>query len=108
SNHLILLHSFPTRRSSDLFEICDTFYSHTKSKTCEFFTIYFTVFQYIRIHHATAQYFHPTGVFTELTTLSFANGTRDIHFRRRFGKWEVRRSKTYFSIFAEQLLTKIK
>ena len=87
-----------------VFQIGDTFDTHAESISCIDAAVYAVGFEYGRVYHAASENFHPSGVLAEGTALSTADVATDVHFGRRFREGEIRRTETYFRVFAEHFL----
>ena len=87
-----------------VFQIGDTFDTHAESISCIDAAVYAVGFEYGRVYHAASENFHPSGMLAEGTTLSAADVATDVHFGRRFREGEIRRTETYFRVFAEHFL----
>jgi len=72
-----------------IFQVCDTFDTHTESITAVYFAVNAVGFKYVRVYHTATEDFHPTGMLAERATFTTADVTTDIHFSTGFCKGEV-------------------
>ena len=58
------------------------------------------------MNHTAAQYLHPGGMFTYITSFAVAEQATDIHFCTWFSKWKIRWPEPDLNIPAKQFLYK--
>lgn len=80
--------------------------THSKSVSRIAVAIDSAVFQYLGVHHATAQDFDPSGMLTNRTAFLSAQKAAHIHFRAGFGEGEIGRPEADFGIVAEKVFRK--
>ena len=76
-----------------------SFNAHAKGEACILVGIYITVLQDIGMDHTAAEDLDPACFFTNVATYATAYKTAHIHFRARFGKWELRRPEAHLYVF---------
>ena len=97
--HAQVLHS--------VFQVGDAFYSHAERIAGVFFAVDSACVEHIGVDHTASEYFHPSGVLAESASLSAADMAGYVHFGRRLGEWEVRRTEAYLRALSEHLACKV-
>ena len=87
-----------------VFEHGDPFDTHAESEAGVLIAVDTAVFQYRRVHHATAKDLHPARPFTNITTTASADQATDVHFGAGFGEREVRWPEPDLHILSEHFL----
>ena len=79
------------------------FNTHSESEPCILPAVDIACLKNSRMNHPASQHLKPARVFADVTALSPADGTADIHLGRWFCEWEVRRPEPDLGFFAVHL-----
>lgn len=90
-----------------IFQIGDSFDTHTQGEARIFLGIDAASVEHIRIHHAATEDFNPSGPFTERASFTTAKVARDIHLGRWLCKREIARAEAYLSLLTKHLAGEI-
>lgn len=72
----------------------ETIESESEGKSGIFFRIDTSLPEDIRMHESSTEELYPSAFFTDFTSGSITERTREIHFDSRFDEWEISRSHT--------------
>ncbi len=90
-----------------ILEVGDTLDTHSQRIAAVHLAVYAAIVEYVRVHHAATEDFHPARMLAEVAAFAAADVARDVHLGRRFGKGEVGRAQTYLGIGAKHLLREV-
>ena len=82
---------------------CNAFKAYAKSKAAVFFRIEPAHFKDMRMYHAAAKDLNPSGAFAEAASFASAFEAGNVHFGRRFRRWEMMRTELCLCIRTEEL-----